>query len=564
MNYEELSEERKELQSLGLIPDFYTTMGWQAYKKDYKWKDESILEAYNRIAFEASLELPSNIQKFFFESFFKYMWNGCLSPSTPIYNIGTGRGLPTSCAGQYIPDSIQGFYDGITEAAVLTQLGHGTSGYLGDIRARGTPISRGGKANGVMPVIDDFANMAAKVSQGSTRRGAWAGYLPLDHGDAEEVLRYLQHNPDALNMGFIINKDTNLKNWSELMYTRCITGKGYLWFQDKANNLKPHPLKQPNVPNIKASNLCIEIALPQDEMHSFSCILASVNLERCYLTNTNWKDVAFVARVFLDCICSRYLSELNTLIYDKGLNSLLPIYNGTKKSRAVGVGVMGWHSLLQRNMLPFASYGAMQLNARVFKEISDSCKEASKWLAGLLGEPEWCQGYGIRGVTDMAIAPTKSTALLGGSCSEGIEPWYDNHHMQVSAGAGEIKRTNPILIELLKAKDKYNEETFSQIRKDKGSVQNLDFLSENEKDVFRTAFEIDQYAILKQASQRQKFVDQAQSINLFISKDTTSEQEVSDLHSYALNDPYIKSLYYLRSRSGVKTYNSNECESCGG
>ncbi len=564
MKYEELSEERKELQARGDIPEWYTTMGWQAYKKDYAMPNETIKEAYKRIASVAAKHLPQHTGCE--QTFFDLIWSGCLSPATPIYNAGTNRGLPVSCAGSDVQDTIQGFYQSITEAAVLTQHGHGTSSNLNNIRSRGTPVSKGNKANGVMPVIEDFALMAAKVSQGM-RRGAWAGYIDLDHGDAPEVLRYLQHNPDAVNMGFTIRDNTDMGNWEELMYTRCITGKGYLWFADKVNRLRPKVLKQDHIPSIKASNLCNEIALPQDEKHTFSCILASVNLERCLLTETPVGEVAFYTRLFLDGICSEYLNQLSSLINNKGLESLCPIYNSTLKSRAVGVGVMGWHSYLQRKGYPFESFDAMTANATIFKTISNSCRIASESLASCYGEAEWCKGYGIRGVTDMAIAPTKSTALLGGSCSEGIEPWYDNHHMQVSASAGEIVRTNPVLIELLKAKGKYNPETFENIRNSKGSIRNLDFLSEHEKNIFKTAFEIDQYAILRQASQRQKFVDQGQSLNLFISKDTTTEQEVSKLHRFALEDPYIKGLYYLRSRSGVKAYEQNndgECISCSG
>ncbi len=575
-SYEEWSELRKAAQAAGTCPSWYTTPGYQMFMQKSSYKGETVKEAYKRMS-QVIYELPWTDIKTaneLAEDVFNLMWDGILSPATPEYNLYTNKGLPVSCSSNYIADTVDGpagFYDALAENAALTKTGHGVASYLSDIRPRGSSISRGGKANGVMPVIEMFTSMVSTISQGSTRRGAWAGYLDIDHGDAPEVLKYLELFPGDLNMGWNItdsfiakmknNDPEALKRWEDMIHVKCVTGKGYLSFVDKANRLKPDVLKQSHIPTLKASNLCNEIWLPQDAQHTYSCILASINLEQVVVkdySSVQLHNAATIARIFLDAVCEYYLNELQEMsttspFYDR-------ILSATKKSRATGLGILGYHAALQRLKLPFASYEAFGKNNSWHQVISFGAKAASRYLAMKFGEPEWCRGYSLRGVTDMAIAPTQSSALLCGSTSQSIEPWYSNYYLG-SYSSGENVRINPIFLQCLKDNGKYNQSTLDYVSDNKGSCQKLDFLSQHEKDIFRTAFEIDQYAILKQASQRQKYVDQGQSLNLFVSKNTISEENVSKLHQYAVLDSHIKGLYYLRSEDGVNSY-SGECEAC--
>ena len=885
--FEKLSAERKHLQSIGEVPEWMTTQGYIMFKRKYAYNKETVKGAFERISSTLSKHYDVDVDKAK-EKFFNLLWKGYLSPSTPVYcNTGTNQGLTVSCAGNYFPDSVSGFYSAHSENAILSKLGFGTSSYLGDIRPRGSVISSGGIADGVVPVIDTAIDVMTKISQGSSRRGQWAGYIEVDHGDFWEVAGYILKNPTDANIGWIFtdnvierlkNKDEEMiKRWNHILYLRCRTGKGYIWKSDTANKLAPQAVKNSNI-KIRGSNLCVapetqiltrdgyvpiaelagesvdiwngeewstvdvvqtgkhkklikvkttfgyelectpyhkfyifngygrqykqveaqelkvgdklakfdlpviqghkqldkaylngfftgdgcyykgknivylydkkrilsedfkkyphlyyteqnnqdrevfhmldlkekffvptceydvesrlewlagwldadgciyrnginesitgastelsflkevqmmlqtlgvsckistmaeggykklpandgtgelkdfwcqesyrllissydsykllelglkfkrldikkrrpqrdakqfvivdsivdegryddtycftepkrhmgmfngiltgqcnEIALVSDRDHSFTCVLSSLNL---FKYDEFEEDTIFWSIVFLDCVVSEMLLKSDSY------KELERIERFTKKARALGLGVMGFHSYLQKKMIPFDGFEAHMLNTQIFKKIKDESTKASKHLADIYGEPEWCKGTGLRNATLTAIAPTMSSSILCGSVSQGIEPIISNVFIQRSA-AGEFTRINPQFMEIAKKHGKYTQEEMDDIAiNHDGSVQHLDWLTQEEKDVFKTAYEIDQHALLRLASVRQQFICQGQSLNLFFSSDE-DEEYIAEIHKEALLDSNIKGLYYLRSSRGVKA--SKGCVAC--
>lgn len=560
--YQELSEERKNLQEKGLVPEWFSTSSWQLFSSKYTTKTEkdfkSVAERISKSAAKWTDD-PQTWEK----KFFNVIWNGWLSCATPVLaNMGTDRGCPVSCSGNYISDSVYDFYETQKEIAVLSKNGFGTSSYLGGIRPRGTEIKSGGKASGVLPVLKDFVQLSRDISQGNTRRGAWAGYIEIDHEDFWEIINFLNTSPDDCNIGWIVSdafiKRLNsgdkkaISRYQKAMKTKMVTGKGYFFFVDKTNKLNPKTYKDQGL-KVKASNLCSEIALYSDKEHTYTCVLSSLNLAKY----DEWKDTdtIFVSSVFLDCVASEFISIGKEI---KGLENAVRF---TEKGRALGLGVMGFHTYLQSHMIPFESMDAHFKNIEIFKKIKDEAEKATKWMAENFGEPEWCRGYNRRNTHLIAIAPTLSTAGIMGGVSQGIEPVYKNVYVQGSA-AGEMNRINPVFLQLLKDKGIYDDKHINEVIDHNGSVQNVDWLTEEEKKVFKTAFEIDQKVIIRLASVRQQFVDQAQSINLFFSADE-SEEYISEVHQIAFNDPMIKSLYYIRSESGVQA-SKGECEACAG
>ncbi|AUR93351.1 hedgehog/hint domain protein [Vibrio phage 1.187.O._10N.286.49.F1] len=890
--FEKISARRKQLQKSGEVPDWYTTQSLIMFERKYAYKGETPKQAFERIANTLSKHYTDDTE-LAKQKFFDIVWKGFLAPSTPVMcNTGTNRGLVVSCAGSYVDDSIFGFYDTNREIAVLSQEGFGTSSYLGDIRPRGTSISRGGEADGVVNVLDTFTDTTGKVSQGNNRRGQCGNYLPIDHADFWEVCGYILKNPASANIGWMFSAEVIsklemgdeelVKRWCEVMYVRARTGKGYFWKPDTANRLSPLAIKNSNI-DIKASNLCVapetqiliksgytpiaeledesvevwngkawsttvvsktgtnqkllkvitssgqelectpyhkwyvfdgygkpckvkrthelkvgdklekfdlpiiegvkslekahlngfytgdgchfngksivylyaekrkmseefrtyphtyylkqenqdrevfhmtglrdkffvpnegytiqsrlewlagwmdadgsvynngsnqqligssiekefllevqrmlqtlgvsaklneaaeegyrklplndgsgdlgdfwcqkswrliitscdvfklmtlglgqylrriklverlpqrdakqfnkivsvvdegrvddtycftevergrgmfngiltgncnEIALPQDKDHTFTCVLSSLNLSKY---DEYEDDTIFWAIAFLDCVVSEMLQQA------EGLRGLEKAVNFTKKSRALGLGTLGWHSYLQNKMLPFDGLHAHILNNKVFKDVSEQANNASLKLGEIYGTPEWCRGTGMRNATTMAIAPNMSSAELAGSMSQGIEPFVSNCFNKQSA-AGELTRMNPKLIALMKERGVYSLELMDDLATNwSGSVQHVDWLGDYEKSVFKTAYEMSQVSIVRQASMRQRFIDQGQSLNLFFSADE-DEEVIADIHKMALLDPYIKGLYYLRSERGVKA-STGECTNCEG
>jgi ribonucleoside-diphosphate reductase alpha chain len=560
--YDELGEERKRLQEEGNLPSWVTTVAYQMLKENYLSSQYPDLKSvYTRVAKHACTYMAID-PEYWEEKFFNLLWKGYLAASTPVLsNMGTGVGCPVSCSGNYVPDSVYAFYGSQQENAVLSKNGFGTSGYLGSIRSRGSKINgMKGSASGVLPVFKDFVQMSRDISQGSQRRGAWAGYIEIDHNDFFELVNYITKNPDDANIGwnisdaFIERLDAGdidaIDRYQKALKLKMITGKGYFEFIDKVNRQNPQMYKDLGL-TVKASNLCSEIQLFSDKDHTFSCVLSSMNAA----LYDEWKDTdaVFVATCFLDCV-NQDMIEIG-----KSVPGMEKVVRFAEKSRALGLGMLGFHTYLQNHMIAFESMEAYFKNTEIFQHLEKETTRASEWMAYQFGEPEWCKGYGVRNTHRIAIAPNLSSALICGSVSQGIEPIYKNAYVQNTA-AGKMDRVNPTLLNIMKEKNVYSEETVKNIISNNGSVQHVDWLTDEEKSVFKTAFEIDQKQIIKLASARQRYIDQAQSINLFFSADE-SEEYISEVHKLAFKDPYIKSLYYIRSETGVQT-NKNECLAC--
>ncbi len=888
--YDVLSEERKQLQEQGLVPLWYTTASYQMFKEKYEYETNgrSVLGQFERIAKTAAQYLKGTaLEKEAEQQFFNLLWKGWLSPSTPVLaNMGTNRGMSVSCSGGYIADSIDGFYSSLHEVAMLTKYGFGTSGYLGDIRPRGSKISVGGKASGVVPVFKTYVQTMREVAQGTARRGAFAGYLPIDHADFDELVDHVTAEPDDANIGWNVSNefiskldqgDTEaLRRFQRAMKMKMVTGKGYFIFPDKINAKRPEAYVKNNL-DVKASNLCVapetliltdagyqtiseldgefvnvwngreysnvqvvktgtnqklvrvvtnsgfelectpyhkfyvvknyqggvvekranelkegdkliksnfpiiqgtevlanpydngffsadgcyttdgkrvylyhdkrnlkkhltasykswytqenlnreyghsdelldkffvpignytissklewfaglcdgdgtvarcentqsiqvgstnkqflldvqlmlqtlgvsskvtimheagirklplndgsglngdfncqasyrlligqsgictlqdlgfktfrlqltdhrpnrectqfvkivavidenryddtycftepkrhmgvfnglltgqcsEITLYSDKDHTFSCVLSSMNVSKY----DEWKDTAavFWATIFLDCVAEDFIQK------SKGINGLQKAALFTEKGRALGLGQCGFHTLCQSKGLDFEGLAAHLLSNEIAKHIWDESLDASKYLAELLGEPEWCKGLGIRNTHRIAIAPTKSTGLLMGGISEGINPDPAMTFTQLTS-AGEVERINPVLLQLMKDKGVYTKKHIDEVVENQGSVQKVDWLTEDEKAAFKTAFEINQKSILRLASSRARYIDQWQSLNLFFAADESPEW-IAEVHADAFHDPNILGLYYIYTQAG--TVGSKECVAC--
>lgn len=558
-SYRVLSDERKKLQEDGLMPAHWSTGSWQLFKNKYLYQAANPKEQYQRIAATLAVHTPD--PALWKEKFFDIMWKGWLSPSTPILaNTGTNRGLPVSCAGSYIPDSIDGIYKAKHETAMLTKMGFGTAGYLGDIRPRGSVISVGGKSTGVLQVIEGFQDDMEYVAQGTARRGSWAGYLPMDHGDFDEVCTYLEQHPDGNNIGWNISdefiqkledKDPEaIRRYGKALKTKMVSGKGYFFFPGKAERKRPQWYVDQNL-DVKAPQLCNEIMLHSSKDYTYTCVLASMNDE--LFDEWQGTDAVFTAIVFLDAVCQEFIERAKNI---PGLEKAVAF---TKNSRALGLGQCGLHSYMQKKMVAFESFEAHMLNNKIAKYIQQEAIKASEWLANVWGEPKWMKGYGRANTHLIAIAPTKSTALIMGGVSEGISPDTAMVYTQKSAG-GEVDRVNPYLLKLMKEKGVFSKKNVEDIRDKMGSVQHVDWLTDEEKLVFRTAFEINQHTIIRLAAARGKFMDQWQSLNLFFAAGE-DEAYINEVHKEAFLNPDILGLYYVYSMAGVQA-SKDECLAC--
>jgi ribonucleoside-diphosphate reductase alpha chain len=503
----------------------------------------------------------------FADKFYDYMSKGFYSLASPIWsNFGLERGLPISCFGSYIGDSVEEILGGSTEVGMMSKHGGGTSGYFGHIRPRGSNITNNGASNGSFPFARMFDTTVDVISQGATRRGQFAGYIDVEHGDIEEWLEIqLEGNPiQSMFYGVCVGDkwleemkggdSSKRKLWAKILQCRSEIGIPYLMFKDTVNNNTARVYKNLDM-KIYASNLCSEIALPSSENESFVCCLSSVNL----LKYDEWKDTDAVETLtmFLDAVMSEFISKTS------GLSSMVRANQFARRHRALGLGALGWHSFLQSKGIPFDSMDAMYYNAEIFRAIQKSSKEASKKLAKELGEPEVCLGTGYRNTTTMAIAPTKSSAFILGQVSASIEPIKSNYYVKDLA---KIKVTyyNPYLKKVLEDKGYDTREVWSSILERDGSVQHLEFLSDLEKDVFKTFSEISQLAVIQQAAQRQPFIDQSQSLNLMIHP-KTSTKDVNKLHLTAW-ELGVKTLYYQNSVNAAQELNRDllNCSSCEG
>lgn len=510
----------------------------------------------------------------FADKFYGYLSKGYYSLSTPVWtNFGNTRGLPISCFGSNVSDSMSNILHTAGEVGMMSKYGGGTSGYFGHLRARGEDIKNNGKSSGAVHAIKLFEQITDTVSQGSTRRGRFAPYLPIDHPDIEEFLEIGVEGNDVqdVNHAVTVTDDWMIEMiggdkekravWAKVLQRRVEMGYPYIFFTDTVNDNKPRWYKDHPITH---SNLCSEIALPDNERWSFVCNLSSMNA----IHFDEWKDTDAVETMiyFLDAVMTEFLTKLEKLRDSDELEKrdsfrfMERAYNFALENRALGLGVLGWHTLLQSKMLPFASVEASLLNEKIFKTIRQKSEIASKELAEIFGEPEVTKGTGFRNATLMAVAPTTSSAFILGQASQSIEPLWSNNYVKDVAKA-KVTVQNEYLKEVLKKYDKDTRETWIDILNHDGSVQHLEYLTENEREVFKTFPEINQYEIINQASIRQKYIDQGQSLNIMVNP-ATSAKELNDLHLYAWENG-IKTLYYQHSTNAAqKLYQSSVCLSC--
>ena len=516
--------------------------------------------------------------KGFADKFYGYMAKGYFSLASPVWsNFGKRRGLPISCFGSHVADDMGDILYTQSEVGMMSKLGGGTSGYFGKLRHRGADVKNNGTSSGAVHIMQLFEKMVDVVSQGSVRRGRFSPYLPIDHQDIKEFLEIgTEGNPiQELTHGVtvsdqwmqeMIDGDNDKRAiWAKVLQRRGEIGYPYILFRDNANNGTVDVYKDKNK-EIYASNLCTEIMLPSDENWSFVCCLSSINL----LHYDQWKDTDAVETLtfFLDAVMDEFITKLEVYkdspLRDDQLTFTFmeKAYNFAKDNRALGLGALGWHSLLQSKMLSFDSEEAYTLNNEIFKTIKEKSYKASEELATLLGEPAILKGYGRRNTTLNAIAPTTSSAFILGQVSQGIEPIWSNSYVKDIA---KIKTTikNPFLEQLLEEKGQNTSEVWKNIRDYDGSVQHLDFLTEHEKEVFKTYPEIDQMAIVYQASTRQNHIDQGQSINVMVHPDMPIK-DVNKIYTTAWQLG-VKSMYYQHSMNAAQKFKQKkECLSCEG
>lgn len=546
----------------------------QVLNRGYLLQGETVQDAIVRVTEAAARRL---YRPEWAEKFKELIEKGWMSLSSPIWaNMGTTRGLPISCFNVHIPDSMIGITSKLSEVIMQTKLGGGTSGYFGELRGRGRAITDNGKSSGAVSFMKLFDAVMDTVSQGATRRGAFAAYLDIDHPDVKEMLEIKDIGNPIQNIFFsvcipdywmqeMIDGDEDKRElWAKVLESRQTKGLPYLFFTDNVNKHKPQVYKELNM-KINASNLCSEIALPSNEDESFVCCLSSMNLE----LYDEWKDTDAVkyATYFLDAVMSEFIAKTKEDPY------LRPAYNFAKNHRAIGLGVMGWHSYLQKNMISFESLEAKMLTNKIFNQLEKETLEASVQLGQNYGYAPIFDSFMDskgnystkdtlrRNTTLLAIAPTTSSSAILGQTSPGIEPFSSNY-FKAGLAKGNFMRKNKYLEALLESKNLNNEDIWRSIMLAQGSVQHLDELSQEEKDVFKTFKEISQYEIILQASIRQKYIDQSQSLNINIpSQLPIKEVNRLIIEAWQLG---VKTLYYQRSQSVSKEMLTNipKCVSC--
>lgn len=533
-------------------------------KRGYLTDDQTPEERITQIAKTAESDLK---KAGFAEKFEEYMSYGWYSLSSPIWaNYGMERGLPISCFGSYVDDTLESILTKQAEVGMMTKMGGGTSAYFGDIRKRGANIGTGGKSNGPVHFMELFESVTNVVSQSNVRRGSFAAYMPIDHAD---ILEFLQIRGDGnsiqnLSIGVSVSdkwmksmvdgdKDKR-KVWGKVIKKRYESGYPYIFFSDTINNNAPEVYKDKGH-MIHASNLCSEIALSSSNDESFVCNLSSMNL----LHYDDWKgtDAVEVLTYFLDAVMSEFIRKTEDIPYMEAPRKF------ATNQRALGIGVLGWHSYLQSKSIPFESFEAKQLTTDIFTYMKRESRDASADLAKEYGEPELLKGYGRRNVTTMAIAPTTSSSFILGQVSPSVEPLNSNYFVKDLA-KGKFTYKNPYLERVLDTYNKNNGPTWKSILVKGGSVQHLEFLSDHEKEVFKTFGEISQKEVIIQTAIRQNFIDQAQSINLMIHP-KTPPKEVNQLLIFAWEQG-VKTLYYHRGTNPSQELSRNllQCASCEG
>lgn len=558
-----------DLKNSGQAPEWMAEEGLKVLQGGYLLAGETPRQMYDRVARAAASYYKDS--EHWYEKFFDAMWKNWLCPASPVLsNMGTTRGLPISCNSIHVGDSVDSIFKKSHELAMLSKNGAGVGIYLGDVRGRGTTIRGNGYSEGIIPWAKVYDSTIVSVSQANVRRGAGAVYVDIRHLDIEEFLQMRRPTGDInrrcmnLNHGICIDNEWMTEMlagdqkkrslWQEILKARFETGEPYLFFTDNVNSQNPKCYNDLGL-KVKTSNICTEIFLYTDPDHSFVCCLSSLNLVKW----EEWKDTDVVETSvrFLDAVLEEYIQK------SKNVPGLEASRRSAIKGRAIGIGVLGWHTLLQKNMIPFDSFDAMMLNAEIFRTIRNKAEKETAVLAKELGEPTWCTGFGRRNTHLIAIAPTVSNSTISGGHSAGIEPIAANIFSQKSA-KGTFIRKNSVLSSVLEALGKDTPEVWKSINEQSGSVQHLDFLDEKTKEVFLAAREINQYAIVKQAAQRQKWIDQGQSVNLFFGANSDPKY-IHEVHVSAWQQG-LKSLYYFRTegviRGDLASRSKDECAAC--
>ena len=551
-------------------PEYFDEVALSTISKGYLLPGETPKKAYRRVAHSVAMRLNKPELE---NKFFKYIWNGWIGLASPVLsNTGTDRGLPISCFGIDTPDSIRGI--GLTNAELmrLTTYGGGVGITLSRIRGRGSNITGNGKSEGIVPWAKIYDSTIIATNQGSVRRGAASVNLDINHKDINEFLQIRRPKGDpnrqCLNLHqCVVVDDAFMKRlndrdseamslWLEILKSRVETGEPYIMFKDNVNKDNPLAYRMNNL-DVSMTNICTEITLHTDEEHSFICCLSSLNLAKY----DEWKntDVVETAVYFLDGVMEEFIVKTN------GKDSMIRSHRHAKKGRALGLGVMGWHTFLQQKNLPFNSIASTAWTHTIFSDIKIKAEAASRQLAVEYGEPLWCKNTGMRNTHLLAIAPTVSNSRIN-ACSAGIEPQPANVYV-FNGAKGTFIVKNQELEKLLESKGKNQNKYWDQILADNGSVQNLphDVLNEEEKEVFLTFPEINQLALVQQAAARQRYIDQTQSLNLAFDP-TDSPRWINQVHieSWKLG---IKTLYYLRTDSVIKGdlgSRTSICLSCDG
>jgi len=532
------------------------------------------------------------------DKFFQYIWNGWLNLATPVLsNTGTDRGLPISCYGIDIADSVYDIGTKNLEMMLLAKHGGGVGVGFNRIRPAGSKISKNGTSDGVIPFTKIFDSTILATSQGNVRRGAASSNLNIEHKDFEDWLEIREPKGDVnrqcLNlhqcavvgdkfMRKLEDGDPDARRkWGKLLQKRKATGEPYIMFKGNVNKQNPEAYKK-NSLKVYMTNICSEIVLHTDESHSFVCCLSSVNLAKY----DEWKDtdLIYVATWFLDGVLEEFIQKAKNM---KGFENVVRF---AEKGRAIGLGVLGWHTYLQQKGIPFEGLLAQFETRKIFSQIKIESERASRDMAAEYGEPLWCVETGMRNTHLRAIAPTVSNSKLSGNVSAGVEPWAANVFTDQSA-KGTFIRKNKELEKVLKKIGINTKETWDQILADGGSIQDIPELdnwcfidgrlfnhkhlsiddiahrSTPVKDVFKTFKEINQLELIKQAGIRQQYIDQSVSLNLAFPSQATPKW-INQVHMEAWRQR-IKTLYYMRTesvlRADIATRATDEsCISCDG
>jgi ribonucleoside-diphosphate reductase alpha chain len=552
-------------------PEYFDEISLATISKGYLLPGETPRKAYRRVAIATATRLnrPDLENKFF-----KILWNGWLGLASPVLsNMGTDRGLPISCFGVDTPDSIRGI--GLTNAELmkLTSVGGGVGISLSRIRPRGREIKGNGKSEGVVPWAKIYDSTIIATNQGNVRRGAASVNLDINHLDIDEFLEIRRPKGDpnrqCLNLHQCVVVDDvfmrklesrdqpSMERWAKVLKARMETGEPYIMFKDNVNKANPIAYMMNNL-DVSMTNICTEITLHTDEEHSFICCLSSLNLAKY----EEWKDTDTVqlSIYFLDGVMQEFIEKTS------GKESMVRTNAHAKKGRALGLGVMGWHTFLQQKGLPFNSIASTAHTHNIFSKIKMEAEAASRQLAVEYGEPLWCRGTGMRNTHLLAIAPTVSNSVITGGISAGIEPLPANIYT-FNGAKGTFIRKNKVLENLLEEKGQNKDQYWDQMLRDNGSVLGLPdtILSPDEKELFLTFPEINQLELVRQAAIRQRYIDQTQSLNLSFDPQD-SPKWINQVHMEA-HKLGIKTLYYLRTDSVIKGdlgSRQAECISCEG